>query len=118
MPPSWLYLTSASSETCYRRQPPALDRVEQPLVVKLILFRVGDRELLDGQVELVAGAQVTGDHRGPTGPGVRPGQRPAAQPRVVGELRRVHGRHVHRALHVAELPDVVLLGPGAVQLQP
>jgi hypothetical protein len=44
---------------------------------------------------------------------VRPGQRPAAQPRVVGQLRRVHGRDVH----VTELPDVVLLRRRAIDPQ-
>jgi len=40
---------------------------------------------------------------------VGPGQRPATQPGVVGQLLPIHGRDVHRALHVTELPDVVLL---------
>jgi hypothetical protein len=36
------------SKTYYGGQTPALDRVEQPLIVNLVLVRVGDREVLDG----------------------------------------------------------------------
>jgi len=87
------------------------------MVVELVLLGVADRELLDGPVETFARTQVARDHRGPAGPGVRPGQRPAAQPGVVGQLGRVHGRDVHRALHVAQLPDVVLLRHRAIHPQ-
>src|SRR5262249_31252429 len=62
------------------------DGIAQPLVVPVVLVGVGEREVGDGVVEVLATAQVARDDGCPPGPGVRPGQRPAAEPAVVAEL--------------------------------
>src|SRR5215468_2414481 len=86
------------------------DGLAQPLVIPLILVGVSDREVGDGLVDVLAAAHVARDHGGPPGPGVRPGQRPPAEPAVVVELVRVHQGDAHAALHVAQLAHVVVLG--------
>ena len=56
-----------------RQHPAGQDGIEQPLVVLFVLIGVGDGKLRDGVVEVVAAAQVAGDHGGPRSPGVRVG---------------------------------------------
>src|SRR5262249_18924819 len=93
-----------------RHPPRAGDGLQQPLVIPLVLAGVGDREVRGGVVEVLAAAELAGDHRRPPGPGVRAGQRPAAEPAVVIELVGVHQGDAHASLHVPQLAHVVVLG--------
>ena len=69
-------------------QPSGPDRVDELLVVALVLVGIALREVGDRVVERVAAAQVRGHGDRVPGPGVRPGQGPPADSRVEGEPER------------------------------
>ena len=58
-----------------------MDRLDELLVVALVLVGVAVREVGDCPVERVAAAQARGDGDRVPGAGVRPGQRPPARRR-------------------------------------
>src|SRR6266487_3181503 len=92
----------------HRLHPACGNRVNKQAVIALVLIGVGDGEISDRAIESVTAAEVAGDQRGPAGPGMRAGQGPSAQPRVVAELAGIHQRDVHAALHVTQLAQVIV----------
>ena len=66
-------------------QPPGSDRLDELLVVLLVLVGVALGEVGDRPVERVAVAQVLGDRDRVPGPGVGPRQRPPADAGVERE---------------------------------
>src|SRR4051812_9439058 len=96
------------------------DRLDERVVVALVLARVRGRERSDSPVELVAGAEIAGDRGGVAAARVRTCECPGAQARV-----RVQGLHrdpieVGRRLPVPELADVevALLTVDAFRAEP
>ena len=88
------------------RPPP--DGPDQLGVVGLGLVGVGPGEPGHGPVQLVGPAGVARDHGGATGAGVPLGQQVTDDAGVVGQRRGIDGVERDGALHVPELPDVVL----------
>ncbi len=98
-----------------RLDAPGLNGVDKALVVLFVLVGVRDGKSRDRPVEVIPAAKVTGNLRGPPGAGMSARECPAAQPCVIGKLRRVHRRNIHTALHVAKLPHIVVFADGAVR---
>src|SRR5215813_7186967 len=96
------------SDAFNRFQPPRLDRVDELVVVVVVLVGVPLREVGDRFVERVTLAQVLGHGDRVTGPGVGPRQRPPTDTGVVHEPERHHRLDQRRALHVAQLAPVVV----------
>ena len=98
------------------------DRVNERLIVALVLVGVALREVGDRCIELIAFAQAGGNRDGVPGPGVRPGQRPPAGPRVERERQRCHGLDIGRAFHIAQLAPIEvavafrIFGPAEVDI--
>src|SRR5262245_26532515 len=99
------------SHTLDGLEPPGLDRIEERGVVALVLVRVPLGEAPDRPFEPVRRSQIGGDGDGVARPRMGPGQRPSAQVGVEGEPDRLHDLDVHRLLHVAKLPPVVVTIP-------
>src|SRR5215203_3183865 len=91
-------------------QPSGSDRLDEGLIIQLVLVGVALGEVGDRLVEPVAAPQIPGNGDGVAGAGVRPGQRPAADTSVEAEPGRDHRLDLDRALHVAQLPPVVVAG--------
>src|ERR671923_168031 len=105
------------SDPVLRREPPGLDRLLQGLVVGLGLVGVQAGEARERPVGGVALAEVAGQQGGAGGAGVALGEQGAADAGVVQQGGAVHAVHGDRALHVAELADVVVAAghPGPAQ---
>src|SRR5512133_404566 len=84
------------------------DRLDERLMIQLVLVGVTPGEVGDRPVEPVAAAQVPGDRDGIAGSGMGSDQGPAADAVVEAEVDRGHRLDLGRALHVAELPPVVV----------
>src|SRR4029077_18665986 len=100
--------SSAASDALERFETAGPDRLNELLVVPLVLVGVATGEVGDGSVELIAFAQAGGDGDRVPRPGVRPRQRPPAGPCVERERERRHGLDIGRALHVTQLAPVVV----------
>src|SRR6266581_1250471 len=90
-----------TSKTAFCGDLAGRDRVDQGLVVAFVLVGVGAGEFGDGPVEGVGAAEVGGDRDPVAGPGVRPGQGPAAQLAVHPQAAGDHGLDVDGELPVA-----------------
>src|SRR5215211_3743407 len=101
-------LGSPGSGAFERLQLAGSDRLRERLVVALVLVGVALGGVGDGAVELVVLPQVLGDRDRIPRAGVGPGRGPAADARVEVEPQRGHGLDLGRALHVAQLPPVVV----------
>ena len=75
-------------------------------MIALVLVSVVLRELGQGLIERIAGAQVTGDGDRVTRTGVRPREGPATQARVASQVGGTHALDIGRALPIPELPAV------------
>jgi hypothetical protein len=91
--------------------PPGFHRVDQGLIVTLVLVGVSGGEPRDGLVEDVRAAQVGRDGDPVAGPRVRPGQRPAAQRAVHLQPFRAKQGDLDGEFPVPQLPDVEVPGP-------
>src|ERR1043165_4535992 len=110
-PPLPCVRAARPSQTVLGGYPPGLRRVDQGLVVTLVLIGVGDGELRDGAVEDIRAAKVGGDGDAVAGAGVPPGQRPAAQRAVQLESLRPQELDFDGEFPVPQLADVEV--PGA-----
>src|SRR5918994_4364744 len=66
-------------------------------------------------IETFTLAEVGSDLHAVTGAGVRPGQCPAADPGVQGQLTGRKALYLHRAFHVAQLPHVIVATDSATK---
>ena len=90
------------------RQEPPVDGLDERGVIGLGLVGVGAGEAHHRRVELGRAADVARDHRRAARAGVPLGQQVPDDARVVDERRGVDAGQLDAALHVAELPHVVL----------
>src|SRR5580698_957716 len=104
--PGAAVMSAAPSDALDRLDAPRLDRLDEVLVVLLVLVGVTLREVGDRLVERVAGAQVGGDGDWVAGTGVGASHGPPADAGVEGEPERYHLLDHRRALHVAQLAPV------------
>src|SRR5262249_29118184 len=98
--------TARLSHTLTRFDASGPDRLDELLMVLLVLIGVAIRELDDGGFDRVAVAAVRGDRDRISRSGVRPRQRPPARAGVEAESPRSHRLDLYRALHVAKLTPV------------
>src|SRR5829696_4636688 len=84
-------------------------------MVSLGLVSISLPEVGHSVIETFTLAEVGSDLHAVTGAGVRPGQCPAADPGVQGQLTGRKALYLHRAFHVAQLPHVVVATDAATK---
>src|ERR1019366_10510124 len=84
------------------------DRVAKRLVVADGLVGVRDGELGQRPIETPTATEVAGNFGGRAAAGVRPSEGLTAQGHEIAQHPGPHGGEVRRALHVAQLADVVV----------
>src|SRR6266568_4811865 len=107
-PTSWVSRTSQVALCGY---PPRGHRVDERLVVTLVLIGVRAGELRNGLVEYARAAQVGGDGDPVAGAGVCPRQRPAAERAVHPQAARHHGLDGEGEFPVPQLADIEVTRP-------
>src|ERR671915_966692 len=75
-------------------------------MVSLGLVGIGLPEVGDSVIEPLALAEIGSDLHADTGAGMRPGQRPATDPRVNSRLVRGQAFYLRRAFHVSQLTPI------------
>src|ERR1700738_4678852 len=86
--------------------PAVVDRIQESVIVPLVLIGIDLGERTDGVVEDLARPEGSGDGDPVTRSGVGPGEGPAAEPAIGGHALRYHLISVGRALPIAQLTDV------------
>src|ERR671920_1214796 len=84
-------------------------------MVSLGLVGIGLPEVGDSVIEPLALAEIGSDLHAVTGAGVGPGQRPAADPGVQGQLTGRKVLYLRRAFHVPQLTHVEIVTDSATK---